>query len=437
MAAPDSVALPAEWRLELGDVDLRAMAAALDEEIERGLRDEPGRDLALLPAYVGLPRAGARGRVLCLDAGGTHVRGAVVAVDAQGATVGEVRHAPLPGTQGVVDRDEFFEELACLLAPDAARLRRIGFCFSYPAEVRPDGDAVLLRWTKEIEAAGVEGARVGQGLCAGLERLGRRGPFRVVVLNDTVTTLIAATRDPQTAGCAGFVGLVVGTGTNMAGFEPAARARRRAPRWRGGPLAFNLESGNFRRFPRGTLDERLAAATHDPDRQWLEKAVSGQYLGDLCHLALGDLAAGGASAAPGRAAPELGRAAVELGPPTARAMSRIIAGASPESPWEEWVDAHPAARAPVRAVMRALVTRSARLVAGGLACMVGRAAAAAPKPGAAVAVAAEGSAFWGLPRYRDIVVETLGRLTPTPVTLVRIADANLRGAALAALGRRA
>ncbi|MBI5480576.1 MAG: hypothetical protein HY906_17090 [Deltaproteobacteria bacterium] len=430
MTASDPVTLPPEWRLEVSDDDLRAMAAALDEDIERGLRDGAGRDLALLPAYVGVPRPGARGRVLCLDAGGTHVRGAVVAVDRAGVTVGEVRHAPLPGTRGAVERDAFFVELARLLAPDAARLRRIGFCFSYPAEVRPDGDAVLLRWTKEIRAAGVEGARVGQGLGQGLARLGRRGPFRVVVLNDTVTTLIAATRDPQTAGCGGFVGLVVGTGTNMACFEPAARAKVRAPTWRGGPLAFNLESGNFRRFPRGTLDERLAAATHDPDRQWLEKAVSGQYLGELSHLALRDLAARGAAPA------ALAQAAASLGPPTSRAMSRLIAGASPESPWEEWVDAHPDTRASVRAVMRALVTRSARLVAGGLACLASRAAAAARRPGAEVAVAAEGSAFWGLPRYRDVVVETLGRLTPTPVRLVRVADANLRGAALAALGRR-
>jgi hexokinase len=253
----------------------------------------------------------------------------------------------------------------------------------------------------------------------------------VAVLNDTVTTLIAATRDPQTEGCAGFVGLVVGTGFNMACFVPAARARGRAPTWRGGPLAFNLESGNFRRFPRGTLDEQLAAATHDPDRQWLEKAVSGYYLGELCRLALRDLAARGA-------APEsLGQAVASLGAPTARAVSRLLAGASPESSWEEWLDAHPDARVLVRAVMRAVVMRSARLVAGGLACLVGRAAAAARRPDAEVAVAAEGSAFWGVPRYRDVVVETLGRLTPTRVRLVRIADANLRGAALAAVGRRA
>jgi len=51
-------------------------------------------------------------------------------------------------------------------------------------------------------------------------------------------------------------------------------------------------------------------------------------------------------------------------------------------------------------------------------------------------VAAEGATFWGLPRYSSLVEETLHRLTAAPVRLVRIADANLRGAALAALGRR-
>ena len=418
--------LPQEWRLELADDELRRVAVALHGEIERGLEGKKHRDLATLPAFVGMPRRSTRGKAVCLDVGGTLVRAAAVRVDGSELEVGEVKQALLPGVREPVDRKAFFGVLAELVQPLLGRLRRIGFCFSYPAKILPDGDAVLLRWTKEVRAAGVEGTRVGKGLQEALRRLGRKGEMRVAVVNDTVTTLLAATRDPETEGCVGFVGLVVGTGTNMACFEPGTRAKSVPKTWRG-LVAFNLESGNFKGFPRGTLDERLAAETLDPDRQWFEKAVAGQYLGELARIALQDLVSRG------KAPAELGTSAQELGPLTSRAMARILSGASPESPWEEWLDDHPEALAVARAVMRAVVERSARLVAAGLACLVERAAHGASRHGGEVAIAAEGSAFYGLPRYREIVEETLQRLTNVRFRIVRVPNANLKGAALAVL----
>ncbi|HEY3359407.1 MAG TPA: hypothetical protein VGQ83_39520 [Polyangia bacterium] len=418
--------LPEDWKLDLPDRALTDITVALEAEMDRGLRREPGADLAMLPAYVGVPQSEAQGQVLCLDAGGTNARGALVTITADAVAIGPQRHSALPGTTCEVDRDSFFLQLAGLLAPDAATVRRIGFCFSYPAEVFPDGDAVLLRWTKEVKAPGVEGARVGQGLIEGLIALGREGEYRIIVLNDTVTTLVAATRDLETRGCTGFVGVVVGTGTNMAVFEPAERARRAAPAWGGGALAFNLESGNFRHFPRGVLDERLAQATRDPDHQWFEKAVSGQYLGELFYLGLRDLAARGAAPL------AIAEAARILPPPSTAVVSRVLAGTLQDSPWERFLGGQPAALPLVSGVARALVTRSARLVGAGLAALVERTARNAAQPGP-VAVAAEGSVFYGLPGYRDLVAATIGRLTRREVRLVRIEDANLRGAALAAL----
>jgi hexokinase len=423
------ITLPQDWRLELSDRDLREIACALDEEMDRGLARQPGAALAMIPAYVGLPRRSARGRVLCLDAGGTNVRAALVTVRPDELVIGPQHRAALPGTGEVVDHDRFFRELAELL-PEAARVSRIGFCFSYPAEVLPDGDAILLRWTKEVRARGVEGARVGEGLRAALRARGRRGAFCVVVLNDTVTTMMAATRDPETRGCTRFIGVVVGTGTNMAAFEPLGSARLAAPTWKRGPLAFNLESGNFRSFPRGVLDERLAQTTRDPDHQWFEKAVSGQYLGELCYLALRDLAIrGGVPHA-------LGEAAARLPPPPTAALSRLLAGTSGETPWERLAAEEGVVRVRMTEICRALCRRSARLCAAGLMALVERAARSGVGNEGPTAIAAEGSVFYGVPGYRDVVLETLHRLTPHPVRLVRIEDANLKGAALAALGRR-
>ena len=63
-AAMAPTALPPEWRLDLSDGDLRQISAALDDDVERGLRREPGADLAVLPAWVGLPDRSAYGLAL-------------------------------------------------------------------------------------------------------------------------------------------------------------------------------------------------------------------------------------------------------------------------------------------------------------------------------------------------------------------------------------
>ena len=407
------------------------MAAALDEDIERGLRDEPGRDSRCCRRTSGHR---ARGRAVASSASTPVARTCAGPRSPSTGTAPPWARSATRRSRArpAVDRATFFVELARLLAPDAGRVRRIGFCFSYPAEVLPDGDAVLLHWTKEVHAAGVEGARVGEGLCRGLEQLGRRGPFRVAVLNDTVTTLIAATRDPQTEGCAGFVGLVVGTGSNMACFVPAARARD--PRARVARRPARLQP-RVRQLPPFPARDARRAARRDDARPG--PAVARE--GGLRPLPRG-------AQPPGAARPRgAGRGAGVARAGLRRAGPADLARA---------VAAHRRrlAREPVGGVGRRAPRRARRRCAPS--CGRWRPARRAwsragsrawcsarrPRPGGPAPrwpVAAEGSAFWGVPRYRDIVVETLARLTPVPVRVVRIADANLRGAALAALGRRA
>src|SRR5262249_40502680 len=148
--------------------------------------------------------------------------------------------------------------------------------------VRPDGDAVLLRWTKEVRVPGVEGAKVGVLL---REHLCRHGvtPGPVFVLNDTIATLAAGSLAPEVVRRR-TGGLVVGTGFNMGAYLPVTLLEKLAAAsaaWPSVLMAVNFESGAFSPPGLGAVDAEVDLASVGPGAQRFEKAVSEAYLGRL------------------------------------------------------------------------------------------------------------------------------------------------------------
>src|SRR5262249_33531170 len=144
------------------------------------------------------PPAGLQGEAIAIDAGGTNLRAARVEAGHDGGAriLGEIHEEPFPGAAGRPEAtvDELFEAHARLVRRLGAREGLpVGYCFSYPSAVQPDGDAVLLRWTKEVRVPGLPGQRVGALLT---ERLRRHGvvPGPVFIVNDTIATLAAGSR---------------------------------------------------------------------------------------------------------------------------------------------------------------------------------------------------------------------------------------------------
>ena len=376
----------------LGPGALARLMANFARQIQTGLARD-GERVAALPAWLPRPAAGLEGVAVVVDLGGTHARAALVALCTEGGLhllAGPVT-APVPGVNDPsVTREAFFDAQAALVAAlDPPAGLPIGYCFSFPAAVQPDGDARLVRWTKDLRVSGVEGERVGALLVAALRRRGLvPGPVRV--LNDTVAALLAGARRAG-AEHAHVIGLVVGTGTNMASFFPRARL----PKLPGeGPdIAVNLESGNLEPCELTQWDLELDDSCDNPGRQGFEKAVSGRYLPRLAALALGD--------------PSLCDLAEGAG-----ALVRLRAGEGEAAE-----------------VARAILDRSADLVACGLAALI-----EALGPGR-ILVAAEGGLFWKAGGYAARVAVTLGTLLGDSgrVDIARIDDANLEGAAVAAL----
>jgi hexokinase len=336
-------------------VDEEALLAAFREEMEGGLSGRPGA-LAMLPSFLPIDRPVPAGdRVIVLDAGGTNLRVATVIFDEQGkGIIEDLEKHPMAGTTGELSAEAFFETLVDYLAPVLGRSERIGFCFSYPAEISPECDGKLLRWTKEIRAPQVVGRRIGQGLASCLERRGHQK--RITILNDTTATLLAGKVAGQRRQFASHVGFILGTGTNTAYVERNERILKVAGLDRAGRQPINVESGGFRGCPQTVLDRDFDQTTANPGQQIFEKMVSGAYLGPLGLRVLaqgaeeGLLSAQGAALLTGVKALPTQELSVFLANPFEPGLLASL-GWSPED------------RATIHCLLSAVVARAARLAA--------------------------------------------------------------------------
>ena len=273
-----------EQRLSAGAYEGAEMLESFQVEMEAGLAGASS-SLAMLPTYLSPLTEGVEGTVAFVDAGGTNIRTGLAVVDAKGqVTLEQVVKRAMPGRGKEVSAEDFYKAICAGLLPVAERFDRIGFCFSYPAEILSNRDGRLLRWTKEIQIPEMVGSCVGAELVAALEK-GGAGRKSVTVLNDTTATLLAGCSAGRAFGAEQFVGFILGTGTNCACLH-------------GGQI-INMESGNFGAWPCSKVDDRLDALQTNRGQYRFEKAVSGAYLGPLTLVAMQQAAQEGLFSAAG------------------------------------------------------------------------------------------------------------------------------------------
>ena len=265
-------------------------------EMERGLRGTKS-SLPMIPAYISPVSRPAPGKtVIALDAGGTNLRAALVKFDESGKAVTlDSRKASMPGTNGQLGAEAFFDEIAAVAAPliekAGNKIEGIGFCFSYAMEITKEADGILMFFSKEVDAPEVIGKAIGSGLREALARRNIRAPGRIVLLNDTVATLLSGLSEiPGHGGLrAGedlygvedgpMVGFILGTGFNTAYPERCIpKINFNSPE---SPQIVVCESGNFFHRYVGLLDSEYDKTTRSPGGYTLEKASAGAYLGPL------------------------------------------------------------------------------------------------------------------------------------------------------------
>ncbi|MEI6276224.1 MAG: hypothetical protein WCP08_09550 [Prolixibacteraceae bacterium] len=267
---------------KLSTVQLKEIALDVQQKVENGLKNH-NTEIQCIPTYIKPKTLGVEGQATVLDLGGTNYRAAVVSFKDGKTDIypsdGWSKDLSVMKTKGFTEEKLFAEQASFLKDLKMPAKSPIGYCFSYPAECLPDGDAKLLRWTKGVDIKEMIDQPIGKPLMDFLNEKGDVEFTAVKVINDTVASLFAGLSDSSFDG---YIGLIVGTGTNMATFIHSDGIGKldKSLNWQG-LTPVNLESGNYRPLHLTDIDDQVDAASGTKDAQRFEKAVSGMYLGKV------------------------------------------------------------------------------------------------------------------------------------------------------------
>jgi len=391
-----------KWtELKLSPEYLEDIRESMARRIREGLKTDTG-EIKALATYLPPPEIKSGGRAIVIDIGGTNIRAALVNISPEGDVTIENGPAVTPLLPNWGNADDFFccqAELALSLSPPTGL--PIGYCFSYPTTATPERDGILIRWNKQLQVPDVVGKKVGELLLAAFRKRGYNSSG-ISILNDTVAALLGADLEfRERGGFCDFIGLIVGTGTNMAAYLPTRllSAKLLNDDYTHKSMAVNLESGNFSPPHLSRFDYKLDATRKNSGLQLMEKTVSGRFIPQIFSFIK-----------EGRTAPPY---------PKTRDVFNL---------------AFKAGNAPDGLLALTLINRSADLVAGGLAGLID----ILNSPGK-VGILAEGGVINNNPEYYTRVMEKLALLlqdnpkNPTRFNILQMENANLIGAAAAAL----
>jgi len=397
---------------ELTTEELKKIADSLQKKIEEGLKKD-GMEISCIPTHIVPKKNIEKGKVLVLDWGGTNFRAAIAEFKNGKAKIIE----KLPNdkkyrlsaeeTKGL-DQTKLLEKMAgwiCELKKLDKDVTKIGYCFSYPAEAQLNGDAKLLRWTKGIAVSKMIKKLVGKSLMNFLNNYKDiKTKFTdIKVINDTVACLFAGLSE---AGYDSYMGLIVGTGTNMASLMRLDKIGK-LKKDDSGSIPVNLESGNFYPPYLTDIDDLVDAMSNNKGEQRFEKAISGGYVGEIFKRVFIDE-----------------KIDYKCDGGTLANMIR-----NPEANTAEHV-----------AVAGWIYERSAKLVAASLAGLV-QVLVAQDASVKKICLAADGTVFWDTDKnnnlyYKELVEKELKLLLREGVSVTiidKMEDPNLIGSAIAAL----
>lgn len=156
----------------------------------------------------------------------------------------------------------------------------VGFTFSFPCVQHQLDEGILVSWTKGFKATDVEGHDVVALLKEAVKRQGELNLEIVVLMNDTVGTMMNCAY--ENFNCE--IGLIVGTGSNACYMEEMKNIE--IVEGDEGRMCINIEWGAFGDNGclddiRTTFDKLVDINSVNPGKQRYEKMISGMYLGEI------------------------------------------------------------------------------------------------------------------------------------------------------------
>lgn len=426
-----------KFEMSYESMDMEENCKIFMEEMENGLSGNKS-SLKMIPTYISMEREiPVEEPVIVMDAGGTNFRVAAVYFDKDKKPVIEdFKLYPMPGTKGGVTKEEFFKTIARYMEPVLGKSKKIGFCFSYPTEILPNKDGRLIQFSKEVKVKGVEGELIGENLLNAVKEMGYADEKSIVLLNDTVATLLGGKASFPDRIFDSYIGFILGTGTNTCYIEEN-RNIKKVPgiSQTEGSMLVNVESGAYKKAPRGKIDQEFDSGMVNPGEYAFEKMISGGYQGGLM------LAVIKKAAEEGLFSNEFTQKIAEIKELTSKeiddflyypygdsALAKCCSGLNPGEDSDD--------RLVLYYIIDAMIERAARLVTVNLSAVILK-TGKGRNPCAPVCVTAEGTTFYKSKLFRnklDYYIRTyLNEQKKAYCEFVKADNATLIGTAIAAL----
>lgn len=412
-------------KMAADDFNMKEVVSDFLDEMEKGLSGKES-SLLMLPTYIQADGdIKANDAVVAIDAGGTNFRAAKVYFDDNLKLITEhIQKGKMPGADRELSKKEFFDTLANYLHGYKNVSDKIGFCFSYAAEISPNKDGKLLEWSKEIKAPEVVGTMIGEELLAAMGTPQKQ----LVLMNDTVSTLLAGKAARAVKSYDTYIGYILGTGTNTSYIEANKNITKTDGLDMDGSQIINIESGAFTLAPRTDIDIAFDNTTKNPGRYAFEKMFAGGYLGGLCTVALKTAAKEGVFQDP--------TAFENLKELTTEEVNKYVHGIEDARNVLPGVFINESDKLVAADIIDGLIERAAKLVAANLASVILKTGKGKlqDKP---VLMTIEGTTFYKLHKFRAMFESYLSNFLSGEnkrfYEIVEVENSSLLGAAIAAI----
>lgn len=414
-------------QLTASELNIKELVSSFLSEMKNGL-DGKKSSLLMLPTYIEAEgEVKVNDPVIAIDAGGTNFRVAKVYFDSNLKLVTDtVQNYKMPAVDEELSKKEFFDTFANYLEDYKTASEKIGFCFSYAAEIFPNKDGKLLEWSKEVKAPEVIGEMIGEQLLAAMGTPEKK----LVLMNDTVSTLLAGKAATAKKTYDTFLGFILGTGTNTSYIEQNSNITKNPELDKEGSQIINIESGNFDKVPRTDIDIAFDNSTKNPGRYSFEKMFSGGYFGGLCTTAL-KIAAG-----EGLFTGETQKRLNSLAELSTEEVNNFVSGTELAKNLLTTALISEEDRTNVAIIINGLIERAAKLVAANLASVILKTekGKTSERP---VLMTIEGTTFYKLNNFQTMVEDFLQKFLSGKnrryYEIVEVENSSLLGAAIAAI----
>lgn len=415
-----------DHKIHPSTINLQHIVDAFLGEMKKGLEGKES-SLEMIPTYIEAESEFNDGdKVLAIDAGGTNFRAAIVSFQSNNQVkIGEITHKRMPGVNQEISAETFFNTMAGYIEELAEKVDKIGFCFSYAVEIFPNKDGRLLKFSKEVQAPEVVGKMIGKSL---LETLGSPNK-KIVLLNDTVATLLAGKSARVEKSYDSFIGFILGTGTNTSYIEKNRNILKKENLNPNKSQIINMETGNFGKAPLTDLDLKFDSTTNNPSEYTFEKMFSGGYFGGLCLTVLQSAAEENLFSI------EAAACINKLDSLTAEEANDFLLGADSEGNILNKCFKRESDREVSSQIIDALIERASLMVAANLSAVVLK-TEKGTEPEKPILITIEGTTFYKLhklqERFETYLSDYLSDDKKRYVEFANIDYSSLKGAALAA-----